>query len=130
MLPLLARTSPHMRLDTPAVPQNHAVLATYLATSCHPPCRFLLLLPPITHNVTLSDRANRLECGLHPRSVADHNRKSGKNGNVDCRGQHCRTGSTPGIHAGAPRTHPPLRSRPDPAVHSRAASAASAYVRC
>src|SRR5579859_8100698 len=79
-------THPNMRLDTPASPQNVAVFAADLATFCrfcHPHCRLLPLLPPITRNVKLPIPANRLEFSIRAQSVADHHAKSGKNGNVD-----------------------------------------------
>ena len=84
------RTNRYTRLGTSAAPHNVAVFATYLATFCrfcHPPCRILPFLPPITPSVKLPISANRLEFSIRAQSVADHNAKSGKNGNVDCRGQ-------------------------------------------
>jgi hypothetical protein len=47
----------------------------------------LPLLPPITRNVKLPDRPNRLECGIRDRSALETKVKSGKNGNVDRAGQ-------------------------------------------
>ena len=52
------------------------------------PCRFLPILPPITRNVTLPHRANPLELGMRADPGRESIVKSGKNGNVDRRGQH------------------------------------------
>jgi len=52
-------------------------------------CRFLPLFPPITRNVKLPNRATRLEFRLLARSALVKKSKNGKNGNVNCYGQHC-----------------------------------------
>ena len=62
---------------------NFAVLAAHVAT-------FLPPLPPITRNVKLPDRANRLEFGMREEDVPGTQVKSGKNGNVDHPSQLCR----------------------------------------
>ncbi len=63
---------------------------------CHPPChplplrcQIVPLLPPIARNVTFAQAANRLECGVREEIAPDTKCKSGKNGNVDWRGQLC-----------------------------------------
>src|SRR5690348_12158615 len=53
------------------------------------PCHFLPLLPPIIPNIKLPAPANPLQFSLRPRSAFITQSKSGKNGNVDWRGQHC-----------------------------------------
>ena len=93
MLPSPTPTHRHMHLDTPTSTQTLAVFAAHLATSCrfcHPHCRFLPLLPPITRNVKLLRAANPLEFGIRAENVPDTRPKGGKNGNVNHRGQHCR----------------------------------------
>jgi hypothetical protein len=92
-----------------------AKMATY-------PCHFLPLLPTITPNVKLPNRATRLEFSLSARSPLVEKLKSGKNGNVDHPSQLCHLGFPPaymperdrcrqgysGIHAWEPTYQPPL----------------------
>jgi hypothetical protein len=92
MLPSPTHTHRHVHLDTSATPHTFAVFAAHLATSCrfcHPPCRFLPRLPPITRNVKLPHRAKWLEFRVWEETVPDTKSKSGKNGNVDHANQHC-----------------------------------------
>src|SRR5690242_14806886 len=94
----LAHIHCRMRLDAPAASRNVAVFAAHLATSCrfcHPPCRFLPLLPPITPNVKFLQAANRLEFGIREETILDTRPKSGKNGNVHQFSQHCRNSLSP-----------------------------------
>jgi len=62
----------------------------FLPSTLPHPCRdlaaILPLLPPITRNVKLAIPANRLESGIREEETPDAQSKSGKNGNVDCRG--------------------------------------------
>ncbi len=69
---------------------NFAVLAAHVATFLPLSCRILPPLPPITRNVKLPDRANRLEFGMREEDAPGTQVKSGKNGNVDHPSQLCR----------------------------------------
>jgi len=78
-------------VDASVTAHNIAIFAAHLATFCHfchPPCRFLPFLPPVTRNVTLSNRPNRLEFSNRDGSGGKTHAKSGKNGNVDHPSQH------------------------------------------
>src|SRR5689334_3307994 len=76
----------------------------HVATS---PCHFLPLLPPITRTVKLRHGASRLEFGVCRQVHSQHTANNGKNGNVQCRGQHCRpdhlTPTRGPAHVGCPR---------------------------
>src|SRR5690348_1885525 len=71
-------------------PHTHAHVTIPLPKVASPPChilplhcQILPLLPPITRNVKLPDRATRLELSIRAGSPFTKNVKSGKNGNVD-----------------------------------------------
>src|SRR5690348_14908047 len=75
----------HSQRDT-----RHRAMATAANSSCHivpRSCRSLPLLPPITQNVKSVIPANPLEFRPRAGSTPNTKSKSGKNGNVDCRGQ-------------------------------------------
>src|SRR5689334_17855371 len=77
--------------------------ATSSSKAANLPCRFLPLLPPRTRNVTLPDRANRLEFGVSTHCPVTSKLKSGKNGNVDHPSQHCHPiAASPQRHARSP----------------------------
>src|SRR5690348_9356724 len=65
--------------------------------------RSLPLLPSITPNVKFACAAKPLELRIRVKDAPDAKSKSGKNGNVDWRGQLCRAVSSPFTAA-----HPPL----------------------
>ena len=91
-----SRTTRPTHLDALAAPHILAVFAAHLAVSCrfcHPPCHFLPFLPPVTPHVKLPDRPNRLEFNIREETTPEYKMKSGKNGNVDWDGQHCRLSS-------------------------------------
>src|SRR5579859_3447698 len=78
-------------VNTANTHQNVAVFATHLAISLPLLAAILPSLPPITPNVKLPIRANRLEFKIRMESAPDTKSKSGKNGNVDHPSQLCRT---------------------------------------
>jgi hypothetical protein len=76
-------------VDASGIAHILAVFATHLAISLPLFAAILPLLPSITPNVKLPDRANRLECGIGEENTPDTKAKSGKNGNVDHPSQLC-----------------------------------------
>src|SRR5690348_14306824 len=86
------RSREHDGVNVAATAHSVAVFAPDLATLLPPLAAILPLLPPVTRNVTFMWATNRLECGIREESDADAQSKSGKNGNVDWDGQHCRPG--------------------------------------
>jgi hypothetical protein len=96
-------------VNTATIHPNLAVFAAHLATSLPLLAPILPLLPPITRNVKLHLPAKRLEFRIQAHAAAHTKSKSGKNGNVDWRGQLCRS---PVLH---PLTSPPP---PSPSVAS------------
>jgi hypothetical protein len=92
-----------------ATSPNRAVFAAHRAVSCRDLARSLPLLPPITRNVKLSDRATRLEFGIQDGSEVATPAKSGKNGNVHRAGQHCHPISSPPVTHSARAVSPSAR---------------------
>src|SRR5690349_20572414 len=80
-------------VDAASGPPNVAVCAVHLATSLPFLAAILPPLPPITPNVKLPHRPNRLECGIRDGWAVEANAKSGKNGNVDSSSELCRAAS-------------------------------------
>ncbi|HST87929.1 MAG TPA: hypothetical protein VLJ14_06070 [Ktedonobacterales bacterium] len=74
-------------------PRTLAVFAAGIAIRCHILpflARSLPLLPPRTRNVTFTGAAKPLELRIRAEDAPDATSKSGKNGNVDLSGEHCR----------------------------------------
>jgi hypothetical protein len=82
----MSKWTPDVWIPWPHLAGHH----TSLATNGKPHCRFLPLLPPITQNVKLPDGVKWLEFKVYGEEHSRHTAKNGKNGNLQCRGQHCR----------------------------------------
>ena len=79
-------TSRHRALDA----QNHAGIGRNRAAGLAVFAAIVPLLPPITPNVKLPRPAIWLEFSVREETAPDISSKSGKNGNVHLRSQHCR----------------------------------------